>query len=401
MSVRPSSSVRLYSGTALGFESLAVADVGPKLVGTAASATTRSELARLWRRFRIPDPIPVINFDAYVVVAWVNEDGLCPTEVTRLDLTSDGRLLTPRLHNSCVLEGTYVHVIAIARVALPGDRFILVVANRFPDQPPSATKIVRLPRSLPTTPSAPPIAPTGWHSDEKARGSAALPPPGSVVGIVLDDGTPVWIVRHSDGGVDALAADDRLSVAGIEGVGLKVSWDSASRRFQSILRYQPRGRYDEYGVSVHGRYPPLDRYELQRIPDDPTHVHIGRRIAGTTSRLVTPPAGEDCRPPHDCLVDPPPTLAMSVGDAREAADNRVVLLDAALRLSSGTARLCYDQCPADAPVADGVRVPIKVDADFCGPVLVRIHGGRFSDIVLTKWGWSASRSVCVPPTTSH
>ena len=392
---------RLSSSTSIGFESLATERVGSAMFGKVESATTRRQLAALWRRLRFPGPIPVVDFDAYVVVAWVGEDGVCPREVATFDLTADRRLTVRSSGASCFWEGTYAHAVAIARMALPRDRFILVVPDRFENQRPVAVKPVNLPSAAPTKPLPPRLSPTIWPSDGTQNGVAALPPPGQVECTLLDDGTPVWMVRHPDGGIDALAADDPwediATRGGVRGLHTRVSWDGARRRFRSILQYHSRGIYDEYGVPVFGRYRPLDRYQVQRIPEDPMHVRIGRRIEGTMSRLVAPLAHEDCHA-GDCLVHPLPTSVMSVGDARQAPRDQVVLIDAALQLRGGApARLCYDPCPADAPVAEGVSVPPGIDSDVCGPVLVRVHDGRFAEVVLTRWGWTATREGCRPP----
>lgn len=377
-SVRPA---RLLSSDPAGYEPLEVAYVpfGVKL-GEIVYATDERALGKLWRRLGLDGVAPTIDFGAYVVFGWVHSDDACFEEVTAIELTTDGHL-RPKLGNDvswCEMPlRTTAHVVAVARASLPKEGAVIQPWRK----PTAPTKTLRF-SSLPA-PRAPRVTadPAAWTSDRAVRGEADLPPPGKTIGVALDDATPVWIVRHRDGGVDVLASDlaPAGGVHGIVGLRAFARWSPVSRRFNG------GGRWDEYGVAVYRRDPPLDRYEHQVLPGE--RIRIGRRVGGTARRTVEPLLDDVAAESESVRL---PVQSFSVEQALAQPDGALVMVEAGLVCAGGQPlRICPPK--HEAPCTDQAPIPLGLSHPACGLhegtewpglLLARVRGGRLADVVL-------------------
>lgn len=106
------------------------------------------------------------------------------------------------------------------------------------------------------------------------RGVVSLPAPGQTRLASLADGTPVFVVRHDDGGVSVI--DPRVAASnGAAGEAL-ASWVNRSRRFIAYVTVTASGVWDEYGQSLDvGPRNDLARHLVELTADG--KVRVGQR----------------------------------------------------------------------------------------------------------------------------
>lgn len=400
-SVRPA---RLTSASVDGFYTLAVDWISLADMGTVRVAEDQDELESLFHAYEIHAPVPRVDFDFYVVIAWGHEDSDEKTELTAFNLAEDGTL-TPALGSLSTFIHTVlragVHVAAIARRALPPEGFTFVpTMSGVPVRTGStAVRLRERPRALPPAPPVPVDAyPRGKLT--AVRAALRLPARGEVAPRWLDDGTPVWLAHHMDGAVTVLAADhkedDDRPYGGIKGLRRLVSWSPSLGRFN---------RFDEYGVPIFGRVDrSLDRYLFERDNQDAELIRVGQRVPGSTRRTVAPRRRAPVSLPEAHLEEPgrfeegtwlshqnERKKPISIEEALQKPEGTMVLLDAALvRAGSAPLQICKPQpglvlgCPSSSPRPLGLRAesnPLYLRVDG-GPLFARVAGASFTDVVL-------------------
>ncbi len=376
--------------TIRGLDVLAVEDLDERVTRGTAAARSAGELAALWRTYGLPTPLPEVDFDRYVVVAWAGRVTSHVEELVAADLLSDGQL-APLLERAPIDDNEtdwrrVVYVAAVPREHLP-PTFVVSLET---DAAESRTRV-----TLDARPQPMRAEPEPREDDVPLRGEVlgTVPLPtntGATLGN-LDDHTPVWVVRHADGTISVLAADvasTEHAGSGLIGVREAVIWLPERQRF-----FGGGGTFDEYGASTMGRYAPdLDRYTFAVVPGVPPRVAVGQRIGGTSRRTVAPfpsdeanLAGIDPYRLNDGLLPWPTTSLEGVPRQPEGA---LVVVSAALSAApDGPVRLCTHApplgCPPEAIEAPGVtRMPWRRRILWwAGPLLARVRGGRLTDIV--------------------
>lgn len=213
---------------------------------------------------------------------------------------------------------------------------------------------------------------------EAERGRLPAPPAGETRAGQLDDGTPVFIVRHDDGAVSVV--DARSLPAGGVGPGGVVSWAVDSRRFMG-RGYVRGGAWDEYGRALHdGPDHDLGRFAAALDGDE---VRIGQPIAGDLGNVRSGVLdGVGGRRVRAVLPE-----VVSIGEALLSAPGTVVTVEAGVVISDeAPARLCErhrgSDCGTDAPPVAGLE---PAPEGFCrwlqAPVTVRVIVDGFAEPV--------------------
>lgn len=379
---------RLTSSDPAGFYPLVGEETDFDDLDSVGVATSGRELRRLWRRMGLTGEPPPVDFASHVVIAFKHRDDGCVDELTALVLTRDAHLV-PELsgtHDWCeMLSTATVHMAAVAREALPRQGFVLEWRPG-PDEAPSLKTVAFDNRALVHVAPFPeqPLPVTG-----ASAGTVEVPAPGTCALATLDDGTQVFVVSHQDGTTSVLAVDAPAPSYGLEAVRHTIHWSASSRRFDA--------GHDEYGTAVFGpRQPPLDRYESEPVPGEPTRLAVGRRVPGIQRRTVAPRGRRDRSKPEPAILEAYLDLKrrpLSLEEAARLPDGSLVVVDASLIVGGGEpAALCRfaDRrksrprlCPKGSPVPPGLgdgsafREMLFV---FYGPMLVRIRGGQFTEV---------------------
>jgi hypothetical protein len=341
------------------------------------------QLIRLWLRLGLGGTPPAVDFATHLVIGFAHADECLPRGIRELLLTPRGNLRvvplgTGGIWTCSIAEHSRVVALAVARARVPSE-FDFVTPNE---------KRVRVVQRMPK--QAVPHR-SWWATDPSPRprhGDSRLPLPrvGQPVLARLRDGTPVWAVADEDGGYSVLLAEtDNPRFCNVSGVKRLLRYDRSSRLFDA--------EWDEYGVDTFAARRNLDRYAVAADPDRAELV-VGERVAPSRRSVARPAAGLltwDALPTFD---DP----RRDVQAALSSPDGTMVMLDAALVYDGVDARICdprtlsRDQkCPSHAPVAADVSfVPNpKVRAQFGPPILARVRGGRFYEVV-----WFAGHYAC-------
>ena len=214
---------------------------------------------------------------------------------------------------------------------------------------------------------------------ETDRGRLPAPLAGETRAGQLDDGTPVFVVRHDDDTVSVV--DARSLPADGVGSGVVVSWAVDSRRFMG-RGYVRGGAWDEYGRALHdGPDHDLGRFAAALDGDE---VRIGQPIAGDLDNVRSGPLeGVGGRRVRATLPE-----VVSIDEARRSPIATVVTVDAGVAISDeAPARLCESPwggsgCDTDGPPVAGFE-PAR--EGFClvlgPPVIVRRTAEGFTEPV--------------------
>jgi hypothetical protein len=296
-----------------------------------------------WRDFGFRGPLPELDFRTRRAVVFI-EPAPCAgrgrggVPVVALHQFADGALV-PRFDGSDSESITCADVLILPRVR--GYAYALAfprVAAR------GALHVSREPRLGPPAPDPRPCNDCSPATPLTERvspdGSVALPPPGRTLLARLGDETPVWVVRHHDGSVSALAADAPFAPEWLPGFRRQVSWDPRTRRL---------GAFDEWGTHPSGRRPGLERYQLE---SSGSRVRLGPRASvtapGRYSPARIPQPGEQsvgaARGPFDEL--PPRALRQALGSP-VGSWSRVA--EARLSVEAGSAELCALEAARGVP----------------------------------------------------
>jgi hypothetical protein len=360
--------------------------------GTLRTADDADTLRQLWRDFAIPGPVPEADFATYEVVFFGEYDRCYGGDgwhrLSRLWLRSDGQLEPEfvRQENETCEEAyvrfkpTMVYVLAVRRDRLPRDRPLALGPARHVRE--------RSVRTDPLEPSAdcrPDLPPPAVQSGEDAI--LSVPEPGHTKRALLGDGTPVFVVRHADGGVDVFASETMSNFDAVGSVryplhGLRapVTWDCVRREFWSVL-----GRLDAYGVPIfpwNGQS--LDRYRAVVLPDGSVRISPGARMPGYIARAPqeVPPFGRYLYPDLEAYER---IEAVDLATARTLPAGTRVKVQAALVLGGGVApRLCDT---SEARKAKGYCTPAlgvtwasAQEWAIGGPFEVRVTERGLSDV---------------------
>ena len=396
----------LLPGSPRGYSVIWESSTGWWRPGKVWFAQSREELSLLWEENHIPLSAPEIDFAVHLVVAFTYGD-LCPEALDAFTLDDRG-VLAPRFGSSrehCLEDRSdKVHVVAFARAALP-PRVVLELAPRWRSKEPTrfAVALEGPTRAPPAEDGAEPRGPLG-----ALRATLPLPEEGEVLPRFLDDGMPVWLVRHLGGALSVLSAfsDDVPREADAAYTHRLTSWDRRSRRFST--------HYDEHGAHVEGwARPGLSRHRAEIASGaacagiegaPPRCVRVGE-LAPSSPRLRVTPRPRGLLPSDELPrrhIDRNEDRGISIEEARRRHQGKVVLLDASMVLEDGKpARLCKVnerapqdvdlRCPATAPIVVGQK-PWSCDACVRivrGPLFTRVSGDQFRDIADVGAGFSS------------
>lgn len=202
------------------------------------------------------------------------------------------------------------------------------------------------------------------------------PEPGEARSGYLEDGRPVWLVGHEDGGVSVL---DAVSAYRPWGIGYLVSWCQPGQYFEDVAH---GSLYDERGTYLSGPAPSgLETFDV-RPADQLGRIDVGHAMPGKPRRHGgASPNGRWCsaeeaespiRP-----VGPQPwprmTLASNAGTWQQFAGTLVIP-------SRGAAfiRRTDTDVPRDpASYGEGAEEPVRVEG-IDNAILDNIHRSRYT-----------------------
>jgi hypothetical protein len=360
-------------------------------------AGNQSELESLWTALEVPERIPPIDFDEYVVVGFARSELCTPAELLRIGLYGDTASPEFISTRSCSTRRTVSRVVAVAREGLPrGFQFLVPtddshsclrgLAARREQHEPARREEAK------SSPVAPKVDAASRGS--KSIGRGPMPAPGAVLPSVLDDGSPVWISRHPDGSLTVLdpVVADQSDVPGYHGgfVGvarLADSWFPGSGRFAR--------RWDAWGVHVFSTDSNLNRYEAHANPERADEVLIGGRLAFDGADWPQPPGDAEGDPTgllqQDATTNTFAASSVSKLDGRMIRFSGMLYFDGERACATTSQRGTHPtgKCPADAawapqvaPVRKGTSLRIVIENEF----LARpTHEGQLVDVVRAWW----------------
>ncbi len=128
---------------ATGFEVLAVGtDVA--FMGRVDAVTGADHLESMWRFYRLPSPVPAVDFDEAIVVFYARAEDACPDDITGLDVegTEVAPVFTPPEGFCAQPLVSTAYAIAINRSVVP-ERFTAILPEWFPSVPGGYPRVER------------------------------------------------------------------------------------------------------------------------------------------------------------------------------------------------------------------------------------------------------------------
>lgn len=232
-------------------------------VGTSRIVNGAAELREAWKYFGFRGPAPKLSFKERFVAVFV-EGGLCSDRgrgrggrpVLAVAQADDGSILPffeepgqLSCEDSERVPTGFAYAVAIPRGRLAPSRIVLGHNAE--------------------------LAQLALMDTDSVAGPRTASKPSDAAGATLvsrADGTPVWIVRHSDGSASALGADYELMPESLPGFRVSVGFSLPARRFAAP--------FDEWGTHLSGTRTGLDRYAL--------YVRDGRLEVGNLLGKVPP-----------------------------------------------------------------------------------------------------------------
>ncbi len=159
------------------FEVLAVG-TEVAFMGRVDHVTSPDDLDPVWRFYRLPGPVPEVDFDDALVLFYARSDDACPDEL--VELVVEGTTVTPvfaRPPGFCAQPGIPTsYAVAVRRSFVP-DRFTAVLPGFFPDNPIGYGRVdhevdttrptgPELPEALVISDVAAIAVATGWAGDD-------------------------------------------------------------------------------------------------------------------------------------------------------------------------------------------------------------------------------------------
>lgn len=214
-------------------------------------------------------------------------------------------------------------------------------------------------------------------------------PSGDVSAQRLDDGTPVWVVRHLDRSVGTVSVLGAASTHRPFGAGTLVGWCGRSRGFEDQMH---GSTFDEWGGKRAGPAPDhLHRYDTDLFGNT---VVVGERRDGLTPQFSVGDEGDQCLGGDN--GDPAPlhfhSIAedegVSVAEALDAHDGQVVLVrGASILLEQGEpGRVCATIWTSRPPTCVGPEAPDlslfddRMWALLSGDFVTRVRAGTLTEI---------------------
>jgi hypothetical protein len=338
-------------------------------MGTLRAAVDDAGLAQLWDELGFDGSAPAVEFRRWVVASITIPDDACPPALA--DLRRDGAVLTPVFQdltagcNEPLIPKTYLVLIDRASVTpaftlrLPADEVFDFTEQRLDvDVPPADT-------------------PPNESGDEPTIGPEVaripLPPAGEARSVLLDDGTPIWVVHHDDGTASAVPAivpyRDDEQVAGLSSI---VQW-APSGAFHGPIVWDAWGR-----ALTAGRAADLTGY-VARVDGDEVVVSTATRDRVPGAPTIPTASGAYVMP---SLPEP---------SALTAGGSGWIQVELALVGDGTTFRVCpiddatvpdLTTCPADAPTVEGLtaRDP-EITTWHFAPLLLRLDAGAITGVV--------------------
>ncbi len=369
--------------------------------GASFVATSAQELARRWRRYELPDPVPAVRFAEHVVLAFAEYEmcsgGLGGAEIESLRLWSDGywqaQLGPPPRSLAC--PDSLAHPVALLYVLAVPRRLLFdteprrmieraVAAVR--DEPPTECRAdQQIPAAAPETAAG--IPETATHPRAPAGTTVlAVPRRRGVYLRALRDGTQVFLVRHADDTLDLFATDIAIPAQELGGMVWKrrrigIEWDCPNRRFYALVL----GSFDEFGKPVMtGSRLHLDAYDFTVLDDTTITVRPEtRHPSEATGPIVLRGPGL----PGPRLTPYRDLPATTVKEARELPPGTRVRVQAKCLLGDGGAHLCDEFPPAGSPVCPGGGTPVRDVSTWGRPLAIsgtfsaRTTSSGFEDLV--------------------
>lgn len=228
----------------------------------------------------------------------------------------------------------------------------------------------------------PPVAAAEWQA----------PPVGEAFAGWTEDGAPLLVVHHLQGGFTAVEAVSPHRPWGIKKL---VGWCPSSRTFDDPFH---GSRFDEYGRYLVGPSPTgLVRRAVEVVPGSPSLIKVRGRLPAQPRGAASPPTGRFCigdtvqdsglvmpaiagsgLTPRELVADPPcpPGSRWSVEAVLHATRGSRVRLCASLEGSG--------RCGGGAPVLgldEGALLDESDPFTFRGEWLVLVEEGGLADII--------------------
>jgi hypothetical protein len=379
-----------------GFVLLAVRPASFVKTGRLFTAEDAASLHRLWRDLEIAGPVPQVDFAVQVVLLFAEYDtchgGNGWSPLRRLLVHADGSTEPEFVRAREVLcEESLVRFVPTVLYALAVRRELVErhAGRVLRLAPARVVWVARSPlaASVAATCVAPPPAPSFCSGESSILSVGEL---GTTTLQYLDDGTPVFVVRHADGTLDVLASDapsvfdvleDRDTYP-LRGLRDQVRWDCGSRMFVS-----PAGAYDEYGIPVLAlRWASLDRYRTVRSGETSVLVAPDGRMRGYGPRRPMAPdfalgayvTGGPQIEPYAAV----PQIDLTAASARRVGTRVLVAADLALGDGSSP-RLCdraQPSCSGARIGAAGVAWSRPDGWSLRGPFAARVREAGLSDL---------------------
>lgn len=255
----------------------------------------------------------------------------------------------------------------------------------------------------------------GWNDAEGSQVATGLAehslvvPASGASAQQLDDGTPVWVVRHGDSSVSVV---DAVSTHRPYGAGQLVGWCETSRGFEDPMY---GSLFDAHGRNRGGPAPVgLAAYPVTEIDGDTVTVTAPPRSPQRSSAggpPAVPPAGEHCfgggggdvpgfNPGTVELHALSTETPVSLDDAMEQSDGTLVLVDAPVVIVDGQQPVvCQtDVTDGSPPHCDGVAAPgLGLPRDQTSAVLHGAFIARPDEGALTEIAYVAERTTAAVP----
>ncbi|MGC4070215.1 MAG: hypothetical protein QM784_37255 [Polyangiaceae bacterium] len=307
----------------VGFRLIAAYDAAPSNRPGLLVANDVKELDTIWQTYQLAGPLPSIEFDRFMVLAYASSygrhyiyEGALHCLVDRFTLTRDRRLVPsgmlfgslnfPPHYNPWPYQ-TMVHVVAFDRRVLPQGELAISTAVKSGDDV-STTERLFVVKPVEPRPSLFAATPKFESPVRKRRFAGStfsttsepqpVPARGNVCLARLSDGGRAWIVHHGNGELSVIAGDFavqpvharmpwRFAAPAARGIDfgkqpstlwnyrLPTVWNKVFRSFNGV--------FDETGSAIVQVLEPLDHHEFSRV--DEAHIVIGDRI---TSRQRWP-----------------------------------------------------------------------------------------------------------------
>ncbi len=389
------------SSDGVRYELLATTQEAPEM-GSIHHADDREAFEELWDRFNFGGTAPEVDLGAWTVLFYLRAEDACPDLIADVAL-DDGMLdiawePPPGGCNQPLLQTAFA--VALHRSTVPAT-FTATLDGFHSVYEPTALEVSVAP---PGADAAPPPATTERTAPpppSSELGRDALPDDGEVTVVLLEDGTPVWVINHGAGVVSALATDVLPARPDDEDAGGVVNLRSAVHWVPALRQFWGGAQYDEFGTNTGGAAARnLDWYE---VAVDGDQVVVGERVGPvphrTPLRATQQGSVEVVR-----AQDPATTPLLTVEDALGLEGEQVVAVDADVVVwGTDQAALCvapepprifedWGGCPPDALRPAVLAEDTVPDGQFLaiqGPVRLRVRGGEVLEVVLLGGGHTA------------